>query len=59
PKYLKKVFEPFFTKKPSGIGLGLSICREVVRLHQGQIKIKSKKGAGTTVTITLPLKKAE
>ena len=50
---LEKIFQPFFTRKSKGTGLGLTICNELVRLHGGKIDIKSKKGEGTTVTITL------
>jgi PAS domain S-box-containing protein len=51
---LKMVFEPFFTTKTRGTGLGLTICRELVRLHGGDIEIASRPGSGTTVTVRLP-----
>jgi PAS domain S-box-containing protein len=51
---LERVFEPFFTKRSRGTGLGLTICRELVKLHSGQIDIASKPGFGTTVTVVLP-----
>lgn len=54
-KDIKKIFTPFFTRKSKGTGLGLSICRELINLHNGTIEIKSKKGKGTKVTITLPV----
>lgn len=54
---LEKIFQPFFTRKSKGTGLGLTICNELVRLHGGKIDIKSKKGEGTTVTITLRVKR--
>ncbi len=54
---LEKIFQPFFTRKSKGTGLGLTICNELVRLHGGTIDIKSKKGEGTTVTITLRVKR--
>ena len=56
-KDLQKIFEPFFTRKSKGTGLGLTICNELVKLHGGKIDINSKKGEGTTVTITLRIKR--
>jgi PAS domain S-box-containing protein len=53
-KDLKKVFDPFFTSKPKGTGLGLAICKQIVKMHSGSIAIKSVKGKGTAVIITLP-----
>lgn len=52
---LDKLFEPFFTKKSKGTGLGLTICRELINLHKGNIEIESKKGKGTVVHISFPL----
>ena len=52
---LDKVFDAFFTKKSKGTGLGLTICKELINLHGGDMKLRSKKGAGTTITITLPV----
>lgn len=52
---LGMVFQPFFSTKPAGIGLGLSIAKRVVRLHRGSIEIESELGKGTTLTIRLPL----
>jgi PAS domain S-box-containing protein len=52
---LEEVFTPFFTRKPDGTGLGLPICRELVRLHGGKIEIRSGPSAGTVVTVRLPL----
>jgi len=54
---LDKIFQPFFTRKSKGTGLGLTICNELVRLHGGRIDIKSRKGEGTTVRITLRVKR--
>jgi len=54
---LERVFEPFFTRKSKGTGLGLTICNELVNLHSGKIKIESKKGEGTTVRVTLPIER--
>ncbi len=54
-KSLEKIFEPFFTSKPKGLGLGLSICKRIIRAHGGTISAKSKVGEGTTVSIFLPV----
>jgi signal transduction histidine kinase len=50
----KKIFNPFFTTKDKGSGLGLSIVKGIVESHQGQISIDSDFGRGAKVTITLP-----
>ena len=55
PGDLKSIFEPFFTRKPRGTGLGLTICRELVQLHGGTINVESTRGSGTTVRVTLPM----
>jgi signal transduction histidine kinase len=52
---LDRVFEPFFTRKSKGTGLGLTICNELVNMHQGKIKIKSQVGEGTVVSVLLPI----
>jgi two-component system sensor histidine kinase HydH len=54
PETLKKIFNPFFTTKERGSGLGLPIVRSIVESHQGSIKVDSTPGEGTAVTITLP-----
>lgn len=54
---LKRVFEPFFSTKAKGTGLGLAVCRQIVQLHGGTIAIESEKGKGTLVSVTLPIKR--
>ena len=54
---LDRVFEPFFTRKSKGTGLGLTICNELINLHSGKIDIESKQGEGTTVKVTLPIER--
>lgn len=56
---LEKIFNPFFTTRSKGTGLGLTICKELIKLHNGNIEIQSRKGQGTIVKITLPLKVIE
>ncbi len=49
------VFNPFFTKKQYGTGLGLTQIKKIVELHQGTVVISSKKGKGTSVVLTFPI----
>ena len=51
---IEKVFEPFYTTRTDGSGLGLSIARRIVEDHNGNLDISSAKGSGTTVRIVLP-----
>lgn len=53
-RYLAKVFEPYFTLKPGGTGLGMALTKRIIEDHKGTIAIESTEGKGTTVTITLP-----
>jgi signal transduction histidine kinase len=51
---LAKIFEPYFSTKASGTGLGLTIAKRNVELNGGTISVASERGVGTAVTITLP-----
>jgi signal transduction histidine kinase len=51
-----KIFEPFFSTKEEGIGLGLPIAQRIVEEHGGEIRVESSPGEGTTFYVTLPLK---
>ena len=55
---LSKMGEPFYTTKKNGTGLGVKFSREIIDAHEGTIEYKSKINLGTTVVITLPLKKS-
>ncbi len=54
PESMSKVFDPYFTTKEGGSGLGLLIVRRIVREHGGEIELRSDTGRGLTVTIRLP-----
>lgn len=56
---LPHVCEPLFTEKPQHAGLGLTICSRIFYAHNGHLKIDSKIGRGTTVTLCLPIRKKE
>jgi NO-binding membrane sensor protein with MHYT domain/nitrogen-specific signal transduction histidine kinase len=54
PDVLSRIFEPLFTTKTSGIGLGMPIVQQLVEMHQGTIAVDSTVGKGTTIRIWLP-----
>jgi two-component system nitrogen regulation sensor histidine kinase NtrY len=51
PEAFDQVFVPFFTTKEGGSGIGLSLCRQIMRMHQGDIRIDSEPGKGTIVKL--------
>jgi two-component system sensor histidine kinase AtoS len=52
---LDKIFEPYFSTKATGTGLGLTIAKRNVELNGGTIAVRSERGVGTTVTLALPV----
>jgi signal transduction histidine kinase len=55
---LVKIWDPFFTTKQDGLGLGLAICRRVVEEHGGRIEVSSQVDHGTAVTVSFPVAEA-
>ncbi len=53
-----KIFDPLFTTKPKGIGLGLAMSKSIMERHGGDIVVRSKEGKGTTFTLSLPTRAA-
>lgn len=53
-KYLDRIFDPYFTTKQEGSGLGLASCYSIIRKHDGRIMVESELDRGTTFTIELP-----
>ncbi len=51
---LNRIFEPYFSTRAAGTGLGLTIAKRNVELNNGAIRVISERGKGTTVFLTLP-----
>jgi two-component system sensor histidine kinase HydH len=56
-RVMGKLFDPFFSTKPRGSGLGLSICQTIMQEHGGSIEVASREGRGTTVLLDFPVEK--
>jgi signal transduction histidine kinase len=54
PEAMARIFEPYFSTRTGGTGLGLTIAKRNVELNGGTISVRSEKGVGTTVTIAIP-----
>ena len=59
PENVQKIFEPFFTEKSAGSGLGLAVVQSIVREHGGRVEITTEPGRGSTFTVLLPLREEE
>jgi signal transduction histidine kinase len=55
PEHLQRVFEPFYTTKPRGLGMGLSICRSIIDAHGGRLWADANQPRGTVFQFTLPV----
>jgi nitrogen fixation/metabolism regulation signal transduction histidine kinase len=58
PEEMGKIFQPYFTTKEAGIGLGLAITERIIKEHGGEISVESRKGEGTSFIVVLPTKMA-
>ena len=56
---INKIFDPFFSTKPNGTGLGLFVSYGIIQNHHGSIEVESKVNVGTTFTIRLPVLSAQ
>jgi signal transduction histidine kinase len=54
PEDRSRIFEPFFSKRPEGSGLGLAVCQGIVRAHGGSIAAQDREGGGTTFRVIVP-----
>jgi signal transduction histidine kinase len=52
---MSRIFEPLYTTKPGGTGLGLYIVREILGAHGGEVTVESMEGQGTTFVLTFPV----
>ena len=55
PENMNKLFEPLFTTKIKGIGLGLAVSRKLAEANGGRIEVKSEAGQGSTFTVWIPI----
>ena len=59
PERMEKIFNYYYTTKEKGVGLGLPIAHRIIEAHGGQLKIESRAGVGTKVTVTLPVERKD
>jgi signal transduction histidine kinase len=59
PDKISRIFEPFYTTKPNGMGMGLSICRSIVQNHDGRLWTTANEGPGTSFHFSLKYDGAE
>jgi signal transduction histidine kinase len=55
----EKAFEPFYSTKPNGLGVGLAISRSIVQAHGGTLRVRGNQPQGTVFSLSLPLQEAQ
>jgi signal transduction histidine kinase len=58
PDKLTRIFEPFYTTKENGVGMGLAVCARIITAHDGTIRASMREGGGTSMTVSLPAARA-
>jgi len=56
---LPRIYDPYFTSKPAGTGLGLAVAQKIMDAHGGAIEVESSEGTGTRVSLRFPLMEKE
>lgn len=59
PDELARIFEPFYTTKANGVGMGLSVCMRIVTAHDGTLRVTPREGGGLSVSVRLPIIRQE
>jgi signal transduction histidine kinase len=59
PEAAQRLFEPFVTTKPQGMGMGLAICRSIVQTHGGRLEVSANEPGGTVFAFTLAAEPAQ
>jgi signal transduction histidine kinase len=57
PDSLERIFNPFYSTKPDGMGMGLAICRSIVEAHGGRLRVEANEPRGAVFRFTLPMAK--
>ena len=56
---IEKIFAPFYTTKPEGMGIGLAICRSIIEFHQGRLWVEPRREGGTVFRFTVPIEEED
>jgi signal transduction histidine kinase len=55
PEHFPRIFEPYYSGKPNGMGLGLATAQNIIQSHGGRLEVQSEPGEGATFSVYLPL----